>query len=100
VIKVSCTGSCASVAARGRLAVKRKRSGRRKAFKLKPAKSRVRNGKATLRLKIRWKARRAAARALRRGGRARATVIVTARSATGAKLGTRKKRIALRLRSR
>jgi hypothetical protein len=100
VIKVSCTGSCASVAARGRLAVKRKRSGRRKVFKLRPAKSRLRNGRATLRLKIRWKARRAAARALRRGGRAKATVFVTARSATGAKLGTRKKRIVLRLGSR
>ena len=42
--------------------------------------------------------RRAASRALRRGGRVSAPVTVTARSATGAKLGTARTRIVLRRR--
>jgi hypothetical protein len=95
VVKVSCTHPCASVSARGRLAIGRKGTGRRRLLKLRPARKRTRNGAVTLRLRIRPKARRAAARALKRGRRVRATVIVTARSASGAKLATARKKIVL-----
>jgi hypothetical protein len=94
VIKLSCASPCAAVTVRGRLSIKRR--SRTKAFRLKPVKRRVRDGRVTLRLKISPRARRAARRALAKGGRVRLKVRVTARSATGAKLATAKRTIVLR----
>jgi hypothetical protein len=96
VIKVS----CATVSAKGKLVVRRKGSKRRRRFKLKPVKRVLRNGRVTLRLKIPARGRRAAARALRHGGRAWATVTVTARSPAGIRPAKASARIALRLRAR
>jgi hypothetical protein len=97
VLKVRCAAPCASVSAKGRLVVKK--SKRRRLFKLAPARKRAVGGTVTLRLRIPKAGRRAASRALRRGGRVSAQVTVTARSATGAKLGTARTRIVLGRRS-
>ena len=97
VVRVSCSGACASVAGKGRLKVRRKQSWRKKRFGLKPATTRMHNGNATLRLKIPRRAMRVAARALRHGRRARARVTVTAHSAAGAEVATKSRRIVLRL---
>ncbi len=98
VVRVSCT-RCLSVRARGKLVVKRGK--RRKVFRLKPARKSTRARRVTLRLKITPRARRAAFRALRRGGRVRAKVTVTARSQLGTRLGPARRTIVLvrRLRS-
>ena len=96
-VKVKCAAPCARVTAKGQLAVKRKGARRWKHFGLKPAKHAARKGSATLRLRIRPRARRAAGKALKRGGRVRATVTVTGRSAKGKRLWTAKKRIVIRL---
>ena len=92
VVKVSCT-RCLSVSARGKLVVKRGK--RRKIFKLKPARKSARDGLVTLRLRITPRARRAALKALRRGGRVRAKVTVTARSQLGTTLGPARRTIVL-----
>ena len=98
VVKARCPAPCASVSAKGRLIVKR--SKRRRLFVLRPSRRRKALGRAvTLRLWIPRPGRRAASRALRRGGRVIARVAVTARSATGAKLGTAQTRIVLRRRA-
>jgi hypothetical protein len=97
VVKVRCPSPCASVFAKGRLVVKQ--SKRRRLFKLRPARRKILGRAVTLRLRIPKAGRRAASRALRRGGRVNAQVAVTAHSATGAKLGTARTTIALRRRS-
>ncbi len=97
VVKVRCAAPCAGVSAKGKLVVKR--SKRRRLFKLRPARRKILGRAVTLRLRIPKAGRRAASRALRRGGRVSARVTVTARSATGAKLGTARTRIVLRRRS-
>jgi hypothetical protein len=94
VVKVSCADPCARVSGRGKLVVRRKR---RRVFELRPAAKPVRNGAAALRLKIPPEARRAAARALRRGRHVRARVTVKGWSA-GTELGSARKWISLRRR--
>lgn len=95
LVRVSCT-RCLRVNGRGRLVVKRgKRSKRRKVYRLRPDSRSARTGRVTLRLKIRPRARRAAFKALRRGGRVRAKVSVTARSRSGTKLGPARRTIRL-----
>jgi hypothetical protein len=61
-------------------------------FSLRTVKRKVTKGRVTLRLAI----PRPARRALADGRRARVRVVVTARSATGAKLATGRRTIALR----
>ena len=98
VVKVRCAAPCAGVSAKGKLVVKRSKR-KRRLFKLRPARRKVLGRAVTLRLRIPKAGRRAASRALRRGGRVSARVTVTAHSATGAKLGTARTRIVLRRRA-
>jgi hypothetical protein len=95
VVRVSCAAPCARVSARGKLVVERKR---RRVFRLRTAAKAVRKGGATLRLKLPPRARRTAAKALRRGRRVRAKVTVTGWTAAGGRLGTARKTIVLRRR--
>lgn len=83
-IRVSCRKRCAVVSAKGRLLVKRGK--RARSFKLGHARKATRGPVVTLHLKIPARARRAALKSLKRGGRVRARVTVTARSPKGAKL--------------
>jgi hypothetical protein len=95
VVKVSCRGRCATVSGRGKLVVKRKHAKRARSFPLRPRRARVKHGHATLRLRVPVRARRAGARALRRGGRVRAKVTVTGRTRSGARLSTVRRKLAL-----
>lgn len=92
VLRVSCAAPCAGVAARGKLSIHRGRA----VPAFGSVTRGVRNGTATLRLKIAAPARRAARRALARGRRVRIKVKVTARSAAGTKLGVARRAIVLR----
>jgi hypothetical protein len=95
VVKVSCRARCATVSGRGKLLVRRKGAKRARSFSLKSRRVRVKHGKATLRLRVPVHARRAAARALRRGGRVRAKVTVTAHNRHGARVSVVKRQVAL-----
>ncbi len=95
-VRLSCAAPCATVTARAVLAVERRSGSRSRVFSLRAVKRKVTKGRVTLRLAIPRPARRAARRALADGRRARVRVAVTARSATGAKLATGRRTIALR----
>jgi hypothetical protein len=95
VVKVSCRARCATVSGRGKLLVRRNGAKRARAYSLKSHRVRVKHGKATLRLRVPVRARRVAARALRRGGRVRAKVTVTAHNRRGARVSVVKRQVAL-----
>jgi hypothetical protein len=93
-VKVACAKPCASVAARGRLVVKR--SKRTRSFKLGHARGKPRAGVVVLHLRVPARAWRVGRKALKQGVLVRARVIVTSRSARGAKLKSGARTIALR----
>jgi hypothetical protein len=95
VIKVSCRARCVTVSGRGKLVVTRKGAKRGRSFPLRPRRARVKRGHATLRLPVPVRARRAAARALRRGGRVRAKVTVRGHTRGGARVSAVKLKVAL-----
>ena len=95
-VRLSCASPCASVTARGVLAVERRRGPRPRRFALRKVKQKVTKGRVTLRIAIPRRALRAARRALADGRRARVRVVVTARTAGGAKLAAGRQTIALR----
>jgi hypothetical protein len=94
-LKVACTGRCARVMAKGKLVVKGKRARRAKRFTLKPDRLGASKGSATLRLRIPPRARRVAARTLKRGGTVRARITITGHSRKGVRLWRVKKQIVL-----
>ena len=93
-VKVACAKPCASVAARARLVIKR--SKRTRSFKLGHARGKPRAGVVVLHLKVPARAWRVGRKALKHGVQVRARVIVTSRSARGAKLKSAARTIALR----
>jgi hypothetical protein len=93
-VKVACVKPCASVAARGRLVIKRSKRTRR--FKVGHARGKPRAGVVVLRLAVPTRAWRIGRKALKQGAQVRARVIVTSRSARGAKLKSAARTIALR----
>ena len=95
VIKVACRAPCATVSGRGKLVVARKGARRARSFPLRPRRARVKRGHATLRLPVPARARRVAARALRRGRRVRAKVTVTGHTRGGARVSVAKRKVAL-----
>jgi hypothetical protein len=93
-VKVACAKPCASVVARGRLVAKR--SKRTRTFKLGKVRKRARGGAVVLHLRVPARARRVGRRTLKQGGQVRARVTVVKRSASGAKLRSLRRTIALR----
>jgi hypothetical protein len=94
VLKVRCAAPCAFVTARSKLILTR--AGRRRVFRLKPVVVRAKAKPTALRIGVSGRVRRAARRSLKRGGRVRAVVVVTARSHSGRRLARVTKKIYFR----
>ena len=93
LVKASCAPACAALTAKGTLTVSRRTKLHRtrwvgSRFRLAAVTKPAWTGALTLRLRIGERARRAAVRALSRGGRVTATVSVTARPLAGAPVGS------------
>jgi hypothetical protein len=95
--RVRCVKRCAHVIAKGKLVVDRKRGRKPLRFRLAPDRAPSADGKATLRLRIPPRGRRAARTALKRGRTVRAVITVSGRARKGARLWTARKRVVLRL---
>jgi hypothetical protein len=98
VVRVRCAKRCARATARGALIVNRTRGRKPLRVALKPDRSPSVAGRATLRLRIPLRGRRAARAALAGGRAVRAVIKVNGRGPKGARLWTARKRVVLRLR--